>query len=75
MNAVILYRNDRAKNMHRFYRLEVQQDLFGHWCLIREWGRIGTTGRERSIPFSTPPEAQAAFDTQREAKERRGYAA
>lgn len=37
MNAVTLYRIDPAKNMHRFYRLDVQPDLFGAWCLVREW--------------------------------------
>jgi len=27
----------------------------------------------RSLPFSTPAEAEAALDKQRQAKERRGY--
>ena len=73
MNAVILYRTDRAKNMHRFYRLDVQPDLFGQWCLMREWGRIGTTGRERSTPFPTSQETHATLDKQRRVKEQRGY--
>ena len=59
--------------MHRFYRLDLQPDLFGQWCLMREWGRIGTTGRECSVPFPTPQEAQAALDKQRRIKEGRGY--
>jgi predicted DNA-binding WGR domain protein len=41
--AIILYRIDPAKRMHRFYRMAVQPDLFGAWCLIREWGRIVNT--------------------------------
>jgi hypothetical protein len=41
MSAVILYRTDRPKNMHRFYRLDVQPDLFGNWCFMRECG-MGT---------------------------------
>jgi predicted DNA-binding WGR domain protein len=73
MTAIVLYRIDASKRMHRFYRLDVQPDLFGQWCLMREWGRIGTTGRERSIPFLSSEEAQAALDQQRCAKERRGY--
>ena len=73
MNAVILYRIDRARHMHRFYRLDVQPDLFGQWCLMREWGRIGSPGRTRSLPFPTPAEAELALDNQRRAKERRGY--
>jgi predicted DNA-binding WGR domain protein len=33
--------------MRRFYGLDVQRDVFGQWCLIREWGRIGRGGRMR----------------------------
>ena len=73
MTAATLYRIDQAKNMYRFYRLDVQPDLFGQWCLMREWGRIGSSGQTRSIPFPSPTEAKAALDKQRRAKERRGY--
>jgi predicted DNA-binding WGR domain protein len=73
MSAIILYRIDTGKRMHRYYRMNVQPDLFGQWCLMREWGRIGNTGRMRSVPFATPHEAHAALDKQRRAKERRGY--
>ena len=73
MNAVILYRIDATKRMHRFYRLDVQPDLFGQWCLMREWGRIGSSGRTRSDPFPFPSEARVSLDTQRRVKERRGY--
>lgn len=73
MNAVILYRIDDSQRMHRYYRMDVQPDLFGQWCLMREWGRIGSTGRTRSAPFLTPQDAQAALDKQRRVKERRGY--
>jgi predicted DNA-binding WGR domain protein len=60
--------------LHRYYRMDVQLDLFGQWCLLREWGRIGSTGKMRYVPFPTLQEAQAALDKQRKAKERRGYA-
>src|SRR4051794_22097720 len=59
--------------MHRFYRLDVQPDLFGQWCLMREWGRIGCSGQARSLPFPSPQEAHAALNKQRRIKERRGY--
>ena len=75
MTATVLYRIDEAKHMRRYYRMDVQPDLFGHWCLMREWGRIGSTGQLRSAPFPTPNAAQAALDKQRRAKERRGYIA
>jgi predicted DNA-binding WGR domain protein len=73
MNAVILYRIDAPKRMHRFYRLDVQPDLFGAWCLMREWGRIGSPGQTRSAPFPALADAEAALDKQRRAKERKGY--
>jgi len=73
MTATTLYRIDASKRMHRFYRLDVQADLFGQWCLMREWGRIGSTGQTRSLPFHNPQEAQAALDKQRRTNERRGY--
>jgi predicted DNA-binding WGR domain protein len=73
MSAVTLTRRDPERNMHRYYRLDVQPDLFGEWCLTREWGRIGAGGQTRSSPYPTPAEAQAALERQRRAKERRGY--
>jgi predicted DNA-binding WGR domain protein len=73
MTAITLRRTDASRNMHRFYRLDVQRDLFGQWCCVREWGRIGSTGHTSSVPFPTPGAAQVALERQRRAKERRGY--
>jgi len=70
--AVILRRIDAGKNMARYYRRDIQPDLFGGWSFIREWGRIGRPGQVRRIP-STPAEAIAALERQRRIKERRGY--
>lgn len=36
MSAVVLTRNNSARNMRRYYRLDVQPDLFGAWCCVRE---------------------------------------
>lgn len=72
---IMLYRTDPARNMQRWYYLDIQPDLFGSHCLIKEWGRMGHSGQFRSIPYPTKNEAQAAFYKQREAKERKGYAA
>jgi predicted DNA-binding WGR domain protein len=73
MTAIILHRVDPAKNMHRFYGLDVRRDLFGQWCLIREWGRIGRGGRMRMAAYATAAEAHDALADQRRVKERRGY--
>ena len=73
--SVILYRIDPTRNMQRFYRLDIQPDLFGNQCLVREWGRIGRPGQVRSAPYPTSEEASVAFQKQWTTKERRGYAA
>jgi len=75
MTAITLHRSDPAKNMWRYYRLDVQRDLFGAWCFIREWGRSGQAGQTRIVPYPYPDSAQAAFERQRGAKERKGYTA
>jgi predicted DNA-binding WGR domain protein len=53
MTAVQLRRLDPAKNLARFYLLDVQQDLFGQWWLVREFGRIGSPGRVMQKPYRT----------------------
>jgi predicted DNA-binding WGR domain protein len=74
MSAITLTRSDLARNMRRYYRLDMQPDLFGQWCVIREWGRIGSAGQTRCIPYPSPVAALAAFERQRRVKQRRGYA-
>ena len=73
MTAVVLHRIDRARNTRRFYRLDVQPDLFGWWVVVREWGRIGTWGQMRETSFATFDEAHMVLQRQRRAKEKRGY--
>jgi predicted DNA-binding WGR domain protein len=73
MTIITLYRTEADRNMHRYYRLDVQPDLFGQWCCIREWGRTGQAGQTRVIPYPAPEAAFAAFDKLRLAKEKRGY--
>jgi hypothetical protein len=53
MSAITLHRTDAARNMHRYYRLDVQPDLFGEWCFVREWGRIGRprADAQRPLPY------------------------
>jgi predicted DNA-binding WGR domain protein len=75
MTAVTLTRTDHARRMARFYVLDVQPDLFGAWCFIREWGPHRTAGSvaPRPLPYPTEDEAKEALARQRRAKERRGY--
>lgn len=75
MQSVTLYRIDQARNMQRYYHLDIQPDLFGNHCLMCKWGRIGHPGQSRMIPHQTEEQAQAAFHKQQRAKQRKGYAA
>lgn len=53
--------------------MEVERDLFGAWTLMRNWGRIGTHGRDRIDSFDTRAAAERARDRLSAAKTRRGY--
>ena len=74
MTAIILYRIDASKRMHRFYRLDVQPDLFGGVLLVKQWGRIGTRGRIVDESYQSEALAADAMQRQVERKRRRGYA-
>ena len=52
---VLLCRIDHTRNMRRFYRLDVQPDLFGGVLLVRQWGRIGTCGRIVDESYASEP--------------------
>jgi predicted DNA-binding WGR domain protein len=57
-SPVLLARRDPARAMHRVGALQVARDLFGGWALPREWGRVGSPGRTRTMGY--PDEAAAA---------------
>ena len=44
-SGVTLHRTDPARNMWRYYRLDIQRDLFGAWCFIGKWVAMGRRGR------------------------------
>ncbi len=73
MIVITLHRTDAAENMHCYCPLNVQPDLFGQWCCIREWGRTGQARQTRIVPCPAPEAAQAARNRFRQAKERLGY--
>jgi predicted DNA-binding WGR domain protein len=72
LTALHLRRIDDARNVRRFYQLDVQPDLFGGALLVKEWGRIGSRGR---IVDESYREALATDAMQKHAdrKRRRGY--
>jgi predicted DNA-binding WGR domain protein len=59
--------------MARFYRMDIQADLFGEWCFVREWERIGQTGQMRQAVYPSQAEARAALERHCCVKEKRGY--
>ena len=71
--GVTLHRIDPAKNMARFYAMEVQLDLFGAIMLMKQWGRLGTGGRIAGEPYASVALAVNALERQAERKRRRGY--
>lgn len=62
------------KRQRRFYTLSVVKTLFDEWCLIREWGRIGSKGGQRMVDyFMSEAEAIIALNALWQVKIKRGY--
>ena len=74
-SSLRLTRIDPARNMCRFYNLQLQPNLFGGCTLIREWGRIGSGGRVRREAFEHEAQAVNALLAFERMKRRRGYCA
>ena len=70
---LVLHRIDPEQGIRRFYSLMIERDLFGTVHLVRNWGRIGTTGREMVGVFADELEAGLALEAVARAKRRRGY--
>ena len=74
MTALHLRRIDPARNMRRFYRLDIEPDLFGGVLLMKEWGRIGARGRMVAESYDSEALTTDALQRQADRKRRRGYA-
>lgn len=69
-----LERHDDEVNLHRFYVMEIVQDLFGTWLLTRRWGRVGKgRGQILVMAFETEDAAQEEAAANKKAKRKRGY--
>jgi predicted DNA-binding WGR domain protein len=66
-------RNDRAKNMARFYSLSIDANLFGELSVTRRWGRIGAKGQMMIHHFEREQDAVALFLNIIRQKRARGY--
>ena len=70
---IYLTRSDPAHNISRFYALRLQPDLFGQVCLVRKWGRLGSTGTVRCEVHATEAGARSALHDRIKRKWNRGY--
>jgi predicted DNA-binding WGR domain protein len=59
---LVLHRIDPAQSIRRFYSLMIERDLFGTVRLVRNWGRIGTNGREIVQEYPSEIEAGEALE-------------
>lgn len=72
-DRLLMQRVDPEKNMHRFYLMTVQRDLFGGASLTREWGRIGSSGQVRVDYHPDEGQAVDALADLATDKTKRGY--
>ena len=68
-----LRRIDPSQNMRRFYTLAIQPTLFGGASVVRNWGRIGTSGQSMIETFDSNEHAVLAASRLERMKRRRGY--
>ncbi|MER3357929.1 MAG: WGR domain-containing protein [Hoeflea sp. D1-CHI-28] len=71
--CVELKRVNPSLNMHRFYRMSLQPDLFGGVDLVREWGRIGSRGQCLIERHACQDEAVLSMLGLETTKRKRGY--
>ena len=60
-------------NAGRFYRVEISDNLFGEYTVLREWGQHGRGGRQSLRWFSNLRDAVCAAETARRRAQKRGY--
>ena len=73
LQLLVLERRDDSRNMARYYVLSIEPTLFGESALIREWGRIGSSGRRLGNPYTTQAAAAEALEAWLARKLGRGY--
>jgi len=72
-HTIVLRRVDPETNIARFYVLTLERDLFGNVVVTRQWGTVGTVGRQITDPFPTEEAAVEAMTALAAAQRRRGY--
>lgn len=57
----------------KYYKLLLEQDLFGGWSLLREWGQQGTRTSVKREQYLDLAAAQLALEKARDAQLRKGF--
>ncbi len=70
---VMLERLDPVRNTYRYYVVSLEPSLFGDTALVRQWGRIGSAGRQRLELYADPTEAAEELEAWLRRKIQRGY--
>jgi predicted DNA-binding WGR domain protein len=70
---IVLERRDPTRNMARYYVLSLEPSLFGDTALVRQWGRLGRSGRQRIDLFRQHARAVETLEDWFARKQRRGY--
>jgi len=71
---IYMERHDDVQNLHRFYGISTERDLFGAWIVRQCWGRVGSpNGRTLRTIVATPEEAVELESKIARAKCKRGY--
>ena len=68
-----LTRTDPARNIDRFYVVEIMPSLFGDWTVLREWGRRGSAGTVRINSYARRDEAEIAQRRTVKRRRQHGY--
>ncbi len=69
----MLHRIDPEQGIQRLYSLMIERDMFGTIRLVRNWGRIGTTGQELVEIHTDEIAAGQALEAVAQVKRRWGY--
>jgi predicted DNA-binding WGR domain protein len=70
---VMLERLDPVRNVYGYYVVSLEPSLFGDTALVRQWGRIGSAGRQRLELYADPTEAAEELEAWLRRKVQRGY--
>lgn len=70
---IMLERIDTSNNMFRFYNIRLEENLFGDYSVIAQWGRIGVSTRSRVCASGNKKHAEGKFIKILGEKINRGY--